>query len=139
MDGRNVASTTADELGRWTYRPEAPLADGSHMFAVSAPAPNGGGTSQTGEYPIVVDTTPPAASMNEVLMDGVGDVTGPIANGATTDDASPIYTGRAEAGAIVTIHDGGKVIGSTVAGEDGNWTFRFPQALADGPHRLSTT
>ncbi|WP_186080599.1 Ig-like domain-containing protein, partial [Burkholderia gladioli] len=28
---------------------------------------------------------------------------------------------------------------STVAGEDGNWTFRFPQALADGPHRLSTT
>ncbi|WP_186132029.1 Ig-like domain-containing protein [Burkholderia gladioli] len=139
MDGRNVASTTADELGRWTYRPEAPLADGSHMFAVSAPAPNGGGTSQTGEYPIVVDTTPPAASMNEVLMDGVGDVTGPIANGATTDDASPIYTGRAEAGAIVTIHDGGKVIGSTVAGEDGNWTFRFPQALADGPHSLSTT
>uniref|UniRef100_UPI0015943AF5 Ig-like domain-containing protein n=1 Tax=Burkholderia vietnamiensis TaxID=60552 RepID=UPI0015943AF5 len=94
---------------------------------------------ETGRYVIEVDVTAPAASTSETLMDGVGDVTGPIANGATTDDAAPIYTGRAEAGAIVTIHDGGKVIGSTVAGEDGNWTFRFPQALADGPHRLSTT
>ncbi|WP_321905672.1 Ig-like domain-containing protein, partial [Burkholderia diffusa] len=40
---------------------------------------------------------------------------------------------------MVTIYDGEKAIGSTVAGQDGRWTFRPSEPLSDGAHRLSTT
>ncbi|MDN7528395.1 Ig-like domain-containing protein, partial [Burkholderia orbicola] len=94
---------------------------------------------QTGDYAIVVDTIAPDASTNELLTDDVGNVTGSIANGTTTDDATPTYSGKAEAGAVVTIYDADKAIGSTVVNGDGTWTFRPTEPLSDGAHRLSTT
>ncbi|AOI67597.1 hypothetical protein WS51_28410 [Burkholderia territorii] len=139
VDGKIVASVTADGFGRWNYRPETPLTEGSHSFSASAQTADGKVTPSTGDYSIVVDTVAPDASKDETLLDDVGNVTGPIANGATTDDATPVYSGKAEAGAVVTIYDGDKAIGSTVAGQDGRWTFRPSEPLSDGAHRLSTT
>ncbi|WP_175916648.1 Ig-like domain-containing protein, partial [Burkholderia sp. BCC1638] len=139
VDGKIVASVTADGFGRWNYRPETPLTEGSHSFSASAQTADGKVSPSTGDYSIVVDTIAPEASKDETLLDDVGNVTGQIANGTTTDDATPVYSGKAEAGAVVTIYDGEKAIGSTVAGQDGRWTFRPSEPLSDGAHRLSTT
>ncbi|MDN7528218.1 Ig-like domain-containing protein, partial [Burkholderia orbicola] len=87
VDGKGVASVKADEFGRWTYRPDTPLTDGSHILSASTQTPDGKTTLQTGDYAIVVDTIAPDASTNELLTDDVGNVTGSIANGTTTDDA----------------------------------------------------
>ncbi|MGN4155840.1 Ig-like domain-containing protein, partial [Burkholderia gladioli] len=102
LDGQALGTAIAGENGRWSYRPESPLSEGEHAFHAIAEDANGGKSPETGRYVIEVDVTAPAVSTSETLMDGVGEATGSIANGATTDDAAPIYTGRAEAGAIVT-------------------------------------
>ncbi|WP_176316195.1 Ig-like domain-containing protein, partial [Burkholderia territorii] len=73
-----------------------------------------------------------------------GDVTGPLQQGETTDDAQPLVKGLAERDSVVLIYDtvmGAKLlIGSARADADGNWSFR-PQApyapLVDGDHHLS--
>ncbi|MDN7452300.1 Ig-like domain-containing protein [Burkholderia cenocepacia] len=139
IDGKEVGTATADEDGRWTFRPETALADGEHAISAVAESAAGNLSAPTGDYTIVVDTVAPAASKDESLQDDVGDTTGAIANGSTTDDSTPTLSGHAEPGATVTIHDGDKVIGSTTVNDDGSWHFRPTQPLEDGEHSLSTT
>ncbi|WP_445991763.1 Ig-like domain-containing protein [Klebsiella pneumoniae] len=64
--------------------------------------------------------------------------TGPLTSGGLTNDATPVLSGTAEAGATVTIYDGSTVLGTAVADEDGHWRFT-PDPLGEGEHRLSTT
>ncbi len=139
VDGRDVGSVAAGENGRWTFRPAGALADGPHTFQAAVATPGGTLGEKTGEYAIHVDTEAPAAATNETLVDNAGAITGAIGNGSTTDDATPTYSGKAEPNALVKIHDGDTVIGSTVAGQDGNWSYRLEKPLAEGAHRLSTT
>ncbi|WP_208457051.1 Ig-like domain-containing protein [Burkholderia sp. BCC1640] len=139
IDGKEVGTTVTTATGQWSYRPTTPLRDGEHTFSATAEGADGQLSKPTGDYPIVVDTIAPSASTGEMLIDDVGPATGPIANGATTDDATPTYRGKAEAGAVVTIYDGEKAIGSTVVNMDGTWSFRPTGPLADGAHSLSTT
>ncbi|MDN7528402.1 Ig-like domain-containing protein, partial [Burkholderia orbicola] len=87
VDGKDVGTVVAGDNGRWSYRPETPLTDGDHAFRAAAEGPDGKLSPQTGDYAIVVDTIAPDASTNELLTDDVGNVTGSIANGTTTDDA----------------------------------------------------
>ena len=61
--------------------------------------------------------------------------------GAVTYDSdnTPTITGRAEAGATVTLKDGATLLGTTVADSDGNYSFTVPdaQGLSDGFHTLT--
>ncbi|WP_309600188.1 Ig-like domain-containing protein, partial [Klebsiella pneumoniae] len=57
------------------------------------------------------------------VTDNAGEDTGTLNSGSVTDDDTPTLSGTAEAGATVTIYDGDTVLGTAIAGVDGNWSF----------------
>jgi len=59
--------------------------------------------------------------------------------GASTNDTTPTLTGRAPAGAVVTIRDGEVVLGTTTADANGVWSFTPPAPLAEGNHSFTAT
>ncbi|PRG45673.1 Ig-like domain-containing protein [Burkholderia gladioli] len=138
LDGNEFARVTADETGRWWFRSDSALAHGEHRF--TAAAENGDGTlgARTGEFLVDIDVVAPLPSTGMSLRDNVGSARGAIADGGRTDDATPVYSGHAEPGALVKVLDGDEVLGQTRVQPDGTWTFRPLAPLADGAHSLST-
>ena len=124
--------------GQWTFIPPTPLPEGLNNLTALAVDSAGNPGPATGDYPINVDTVAPVAPTGQSLTDDVGDVTGPILSGSTTDDANPTFSGMAEAGAVVFIYDNGNLIGSTRADlTTGAWSFTPPTPLVDGPHSFA--
>jgi Metallo-peptidase family M12B Reprolysin-like/Bacterial Ig-like domain len=64
-------------------------------------------------------------------------VTAP-ANGSTTANATPTYSGTAPAGSTVAVNVDGTFIGTTTA-TGGNWSFNQPTALSQGSHTVYAT
>lgn len=136
-DGNTVlGSVTAGSGGAWSFVTPA-LAEGAHTFNVTA-SDAAGNVSPNATLTLTVDTTPPAAVSNLVVTDDAAPNTGPLVNGAVTNDATPVLSGTAEAGGIVTVYDGTAVLGSVAADGSGAWSFTSP-ALNNGPHALSVT
>jgi len=128
VDGVVVGTTTANASGAWSFTPPAALADGTHSVNATATDAVGNTSAQSNTNTFTVDTTPPAAPV--VLTP---------ANGSTTNDNTPTYTGTAEAGSTVTVIVDGVVVGTTVASASGTWSFTPPTALADGSHTVRAT
>ncbi|MCE9650505.1 MAG: hypothetical protein K8R18_12860 [Parvibaculum sp.] len=72
----------------------------------------------------------PSASTPAIT--GYSDDTGATGDGITADTVLTL-TGTADAGATVTIFDGGTELGTVAAATDGSWTFTTA-SLADGQH-----
>ncbi len=75
------------------------------------------------------------------ISDSVGNPNNGTVNlnaGGLTNDNTPTLTGRAPAGAVVTIRDGQTVLGTTTADANGVWSFT-PDALAEGNHNFTAT
>ncbi|WP_186098629.1 Ig-like domain-containing protein [Burkholderia gladioli] len=138
LDGDAFGRVTADETGRWWFRSNSALAHGEHRF--TAVAENGDGTlgTRTGEFLVDIDVVAPLPSTGMSLRDNVGQARGAIADGGRTDDATLVYSGHAEPGALVKVLDGDEVLGQTRVQPDGTWTFRPLAPLAEGAHSLST-
>ncbi|WP_445177494.1 Ig-like domain-containing protein [Pseudomonas sp. McL0111] len=77
-------------------------------------------------------TTPPPAP---VVGDNAGTDSGSLVNGGITDDTTPTFSGEGTPGNTIIIKDGDKVIGETIIGEDGKWTFT-PEPLDGGSHEI---
>ncbi|WP_175911538.1 Ig-like domain-containing protein [Burkholderia sp. BCC1640] len=139
-DGDTVIGTaTADELGNWRFTPDSAhaLAEGPHTLTAQAVDLTGQQSEPSGQYEIVVDTTPPDQPTVDTVIDDVGPVQGTIQNNGYTDDTKPALSGHAEARAHVTILDGTHVLGTVMADLDGHWTFTPPQALSEGKHAFT--
>ncbi|MGJ7582286.1 Ig-like domain-containing protein, partial [Variovorax sp. RHLX14] len=136
-DGTLLGTTTSDAFGQWSIT-TLPLSEGAHSLIAKAVDPAGNLSAPTGPYPIVVDTHAPAVATALLLTDDVGPVVGAITNGITTDDATPTFSGKAEAGAKVTISDGTAELGTALVDPAGTWTFTSPH-LENGPHTFSAT
>jgi len=98
------------------------------------------GESRSGERSnastITIDTIAPAAAPITTVTDDAPLVTGPVANGGTTNDATPALSGTTEAGTIVEIFNGTTKLGTaTVTGT--SWIFTTP-TLADGSYSLKS-
>ncbi|WP_037407814.1 Ig-like domain-containing protein, partial [Chania multitudinisentens] len=130
---------TADANGKWTFTPETALKDGNHSLSITATDAAGNISAPSGSFGIVIDTAVPDAPTDIVIIDNVGEKTGEVKPGETTDDRSPTLTGKGEPGGVVNVIDNGQVIGSTVIDEDGKWTFTPDEPLDNGEHNLSTT
>ncbi len=132
-----LGSVVADGDGRWSFStPE--LGEGQHSLSVTVTDAAGNTSTSTLPFEFTIDTTPPAAADNLVVTDNVGEIQGPLLNGQTTDDNTPVLSGTAEAGAVVQIYDGSVLLGSAAVGSDGNWSFTTPE-LTNGTHTLSVT
>ncbi|OQP29319.1 Ig-like domain-containing protein, partial [Pantoea latae] len=83
-----------------------------------------------------VDSSSVALTIDQA-NDNVGSITGPVANGGLTDDATPELQGTTSPGAVVTVRDAaGTVLGSSTADAQGIWTFQLAE-LADGEHSFT--
>ncbi|MDT0592035.1 Ig-like domain-containing protein, partial [Halomonas sp. PAR8] len=140
-DGTSDLTTTADETtGDWSVAPDSPLADDT-VITVTAMDPAGNTSPQatTTVDTSLDDTQPPVAPTIAEVVDDEGDVTGALANGDSTDDATPTLSGTAEAGSTVTILDGDTVLGTAVADDSGHWSYTPISDLGEGSHSLTAT
>ncbi|MDI3203166.1 Ig-like domain-containing protein, partial [Pseudomonas shahriarae] len=137
-NGVPVGSVVADALGNWTITPSPALAPGLNNLTATATNSAGNVSPATGDYPITVDITPPAAADASQLEDNVGAITGPINSGDITDDNTPTFSGTAEPNTTLIIYDGGVEIDRVPVDGAGNWSYTPARPLADGPHSFST-
>ncbi len=137
-NGQVIGQARIDELGNWSFTPKVPLADGDHAlsYAVKDQAGNLGERSEAIAF--VVDTRGAEIHIDGAT-DNAGRITGAIGAGGVTDDATPTLHGRAAAGGIVKIYDGGVLVGQTTANAAGTWSLELPVALAGGTHELTAT
>lgn len=134
-----VFTVTADINGNWSYTPLLPLAEGVHTFEVTATDTTSGATS--GRSPaasVTVDLTDPTAPAIGTVTDDVGPVTGPIADGQSTNDNRPTLTGTGTAGDTITVYNNGQPLGTVLVGPTGTWSYT-PPVLDDGSHTLTVT
>ncbi len=137
-DGDTLLGTaTVNADGSWSLTTPV-LTDGSHSLTATVTDAAGNVSAASAPIAFTVDTQAPQAASGLVVTDDVGDSTGPLTSGATTDDATPILSGQAEPASLLTIYDNGVAIGSLTVGPDGNWTFT-PPALSNGAHSLTLT
>jgi Ca2+-binding RTX toxin-like protein len=122
--GMFIGDTIVSDDGRWTVD-GLNLTNGTHTLTARAEDQYGVLSGLSDPIEITVDTLPPAEP-------DVSSPAGPVG------DATPNLTGTAEAGAVIEIHEGNTLLGTTTAGEDGHWGLTLP-TLADGSHTLSIT
>ncbi|VXD01336.1 conserved hypothetical protein [Enterobacterales bacterium 8AC] len=136
-NGELLGSVATDASGQWRFTPESDLPEGVNNLSALAVDVAGNVSPQTGDYPLIIDATPPATIESGELLDDIGNIQGAIVNGSTTDDAQPTFNGKAEAGATVVIYDKDTEIGRVVADGNGDWSFTPDRALTDGEHSLA--
>ena len=106
-----------------------PLLAALGLAGAGAAAAAAGGTTATTSNTTIGSVTDNAGNP--------GNGTEALANGASTNDKTPTLTGQAPAGTVITIKDGGVVIGSATADANGNWSFTPPADLAEGKHSFT--
>lgn len=131
-----IGSTTAGADGSWSFTTST-LGEGQHSLSVTATDAAGNTSPVSSSITFIVDTLPPAAATELTLTDNSGTPV-PVPEGSATDDRTPVLSGRGEAGTIVTIYDGQTLLGTTVVGANGNWSFTTPE-LSIGSHSLTVT
>ena len=134
-NGQEIGSTTVAPDGTWTLTPE--LADGEHSFDATQVVPGQKPSASVEVIDLIVDTLAPAKPAIEQVLDTVGSIQGPIANGGVTDDPAPTLSGKAEAGSTVTLYDNGQQMGSVVADANGQWSYTPATPLSEGEHLFS--
>ncbi|WP_058535680.1 Ig-like domain-containing protein [Legionella saoudiensis] len=133
-----MGETTVGADGSWTFTPLTPLSDNTYSFTFTATDSAGNTSGQTAPFIFTVDTVPPPVPVISSVMDNVPPNTGVITNGGITNDPQPVFSGTAQANAIITAMDGGIVIGTTTVDAGGNWIFT-PPTLTEGSHVFTFT
>nr|WP_275452868.1 Ig-like domain-containing protein [Stenotrophomonas terrae] len=131
--GRVVAGSD----GKWVFEPPAGLIDGEHKLSVEALDAAGNLSQPSDAFDVIVDTTVPTTPKITNIRDDVGEFTGILQAGGTTDDTNPTINGNGKAGEIIEIRMDGAVIGSVVVGENGRWSYTTEVAVLDGLHAFT--
>lgn len=139
-NGNLLATVTADSNGNWNYTPTAALAQGAHVFTVTA-TDAASNTSSAASWKIIVDSIAPTVPAITLINDDVGSITGNVANNGVTNDTTPTLSGTGEPGSLVTLYDNGLLMTSILIDRTGTWSHSVPtaEALAEGTHRFTVT
>lgn len=132
-----LGSVVADSAGVWVFTPTTLLNNGKHVFTVTSTDEAGNLSPASDPFTVIVDTVAAAAPTIDSAYDDQGDMQGTLASGASTDDAKPVLSGKAEANAIIIVKDNGIEIGRTVVGSNGRWSFEPKLPLAQGAHAFT--
>ncbi|HNT76678.1 MAG TPA: Ig-like domain-containing protein, partial [Anaerolineae bacterium] len=127
-EGGSVICTAGVALsGNWTCMPAAPLAEGAQTYRVTVTDEAGNESTPT-LVVLIVDTIPPAPPT----------VTHPL-NGAILNDATPTFSGTAEAEAGITVmrQPTGTVLCTAAADGNGDWTCTPTASLPEGSHTFA--
>ena len=134
-----LGSALVDASGNWSVSVKVALSDGPHTLTAVDLNRVGTPSAASAGYVVHVDTTTPAAPVIKTVIDAVGEETGAIAPGATTDDTEPVLNGTGHAGDLIKIYDGAVLIGSAVVAGDGTGSVHPVVELHNGPHTLVAT
>jgi len=132
-----LGTATVNESGVWRFE-TGTLVDGQYTYTVSVTDAAGNISAEAEPYTINVDLTPPVAIADLVITDNAGATTGPLIDGAFTDDNTPTLSGTAELGSTVSVYDGDILLGTVTADAGGAWSFT-PAALSNGAHSFTVT
>ena len=138
-----LGTADTDEKGQWHINLPAGSPDGEYNIYAIAVNDAGMESTKAGPYNFFVDTVAPEPLKPDQweIIDDVGEKTGPIHSGDTTDDDLPTVhntDGQLQPpGYVVTVYDGDKPIGSTTVNPDGTWSVDVP--APQGPHDFSIT
>jgi hypothetical protein len=123
FDGaKQIGSALVDGTGAWSFA-TASLTDGAHAFTVKE-TDAAGNVGTSAALNVTVDTAAPNA---------------PIVNTAIVgSNGSMDVSGTAEAGAIVRLYDGAKLLGTGTVAANGAWTINIGTPAA-GAHAFSAT
>ena len=119
--------------GRWTIEFDSALAQGEHRFRAVAEDVTGNRSPETGEWVIIVDSVAPGEAADVELWDDFG-TPGLIGNNDTTDDNTPTYRGKGEAGGTAIIDLGNGTTVRVPVDGSGNWSYTPAPALTDGDY-----
>ena len=123
-----MGSTAADGAGNWSFDYTATvLPEGDSFFSATATDAQGRtGAPTNPPFRVSVDLTPPAA---------------PVITDVAVENDALVFLGTAEPGSTVTvIADGANVLGTTLANEDGTWSFTYSGPPLDpGAHQFTAT
>ncbi|MDH2067734.1 Ig-like domain-containing protein [Pantoea sp. GD03673] len=134
-----IGSVVVSPDGSWSFTPDEPMEEGSHSINTIETDPAGNSSAPTEANDITIDTVAPEKAATPTITDNVGDITGPLNSGDSTDDAQPELSGKGEAGSTVIIYDNDQPIGSVVVDADGSWSWTPDAPLAEGEHSIHTT
>lgn len=130
--GTPIATVAIGVGGLWSVSVD--LGDeGEHsLVAVSTDLAGNVGSSGAVIYTVSTVLPPPTVQL------GLGSDNGPDTNDGVTGITAPELVGTAEAGAVITVRDGGMVLGTTNADGAGDWSFVLP-VLGAGAYALDVT
>jgi cysteine-rich repeat protein len=115
IDGQDVGSVTADMMGRWTFTPTTPLAEGPHDVRARQTV-SGSTSADSPSNRFVVDTRGPPTTLTVTPADS---------SEGTTVTAS----GVTEPNARVTVFVGMVPVGMVTADGNGLWQLPLPAAV----------
>lgn len=133
-----IGTGQADGSGNWSFKPTSPLQDGNYSLTATATDAAGNTSMPSPSFGFTVDTVPPAVITSLIVTDDVAPYIGPVANGGSTNDTTPTFSGKVEAGATITLYNGNDVLGTTTVGADGSWSFT-PSPLTEGTYHITAT
>ncbi|EDN8437435.1 BapA prefix-like domain-containing protein [Salmonella enterica subsp. enterica] len=126
---------TVDETGTWTLPVTSALPDGVYTLTAIAADAAGNSSGVSNSFTFTVDTVPLQPPVVNEILDDIAPVTGPLTDGAFTNDRTLTINGSGENGSTVTIYDNGVAIGTALV-TDGGWTFNTPE-LSEASHALT--
>ncbi|WP_187423528.1 Ig-like domain-containing protein, partial [Campylobacter concisus] len=133
-------TAVADKDGNWEFTTPK-LSDGHHNFEAQATDVAGNNSQPSALVSIDVDThidAPVITAVKDNWWGGVendGNVLG--VNDGFTNDTTPTFKGKAEAGSTIVLKNGNDIIAEkVVVDSDGNWEFTPKSPLAEGKYNV---
>ncbi|HEY1608214.1 MAG TPA: Ig-like domain-containing protein, partial [Paraburkholderia sp.] len=142
-DGTALGTALIGNDGKWSFTPSTDLSEGNQSITITETDPAGNESEPSDPFVFSTDYTPPDASKLSItgVNDAVGEITGNVASGGTTDDSRPVISGTGTAGdtIIVSVTDvtGAHEVGRATVGDDGTWSLEPPTPLASGANEFT--
>ncbi|KVU40931.1 hypothetical protein WK68_12995 [Burkholderia ubonensis] len=139
-NGTLLGSARANGAGQWTLETTQPFVVGTHALTAYI---NGVQASDTQVVEVdaaaATQSSTKSAAAVTIAFAGVEAFSSEVAQapGAVTGNALPRLTGKAPAGALVTLYDDDREIGRVHADADGIWSFEPEVPFEQGTHALT--
>jgi VCBS repeat-containing protein len=134
-----IGEATVDSSGNWSITPTTPLPDGTWTLTAVAHDAAGNTSTVSGDFTLTVNTVPLTAPVLTGVVDDTDPVTGPLVNGASTNDKTPTFNGTGTPGSTVLIYDNDTTapVDSVTVNPNGTWSWTSPTDLPDAGHTFS--
>ncbi|MCU6192594.1 BapA/Bap/LapF family large adhesin [Enterobacter sichuanensis] len=141
-----IGDAVVDGDGNWSWTPATPLDNGTYDITLTVTNKDGAGNESAPSQPvtITIDTDAPATPDAPTVTDSVSQITGPVADGETTNDPRPVLSGTGTANDVIIIYDSinnqpATEVGRVTVDSNGNWSWRPESDIDEGSHQFTAT